>query len=61
MPVTMSADDRSASVSSMRSTNTPPCRRAYSQLTADDLREPVALSGLRSILLWTLLFGAGPE
>jgi hypothetical protein len=32
MPVTISAEERSTSVSSMRSTNTPPCRRAYSQL-----------------------------
>jgi hypothetical protein len=32
MPVTISADDRSASVSSMRRMNAPPWRRAYNQL-----------------------------
>ncbi len=32
MPSTISVDDRSASVSSMRRTNVPPCRRANSQL-----------------------------
>ena len=32
MPATMSHDDRSASVSSMRRTKVPPCRRANSQL-----------------------------
>ena len=34
MPVTISADERSTSVSSMRRTNVPPCRRAYSQLNS---------------------------
>src|SRR3954468_24107352 len=32
IPCTISEDDRSASVSSIRRTNTPPCRRAKSQL-----------------------------
>src|SRR4051794_33405406 len=59
MPSTISSEERSTSVSSMRSTSTPPRRRASSQLNSavrapPTWRYPVGDGAKRTRIIWSL-------